>query len=320
MKTNHSNENMMKIHYPLRPLWNSIVAALMLLIIFSSEMMISAQSSQSPTQTVCTGTEPYLVTNTPGSNYVWSVTPGTSGTNWQVHGTGNSITVDWLIAGSYTLSVTETNSLGCSGSPKTLLVTVVPTPDVINPANQTVSNGAAVAAINFTGTVSGTVFNWTNDTPSIGLAASGTGNIATFTAINNGSTPVTATITVTPVYTNSGATCSGTSSSFTIIVNPSTTMNPVPDASYCSGSVTSPILFSSSLGGTTYTWTNSNTSIGLAASGSGNIPSFTAVNNGTVAVVATLTVTPSRNGQTGNPVSFTITINPLPSTSPIFHN
>ena len=61
-----------------------------------------------------------------------------------------------------------------------------------------VCNGAPTAPVNFTGSVAGTVFNWTNSDPSIGLAASGTGNIASFTAINAGTAPVVATVTVTP--------------------------------------------------------------------------------------------------------------------------
>jgi gliding motility-associated-like protein len=70
---------------------------------------------------------------------------------------------------------------------------LLPTIDPIQ--SQTVTNGHATTAIKFTGTA--TSFNWTNDNPSIGLAASGTGNIASFRAINKGTTPVTATITVT---------------------------------------------------------------------------------------------------------------------------
>jgi YVTN family beta-propeller protein len=65
--------------------------------------------------------------------------------------------------------------------------------------NQNISSGAATTAVNFTGT--GCVYNWVNDTPGIGLAASGTGNIASFTAVNNGSGPVMATITATPAPT-----------------------------------------------------------------------------------------------------------------------
>ncbi len=66
-----------------------------------------------------------------------------------------------------------------------------------------------------------TTYNWTNDTPSIGLAASGTGNILPFNGINTGTTPVVATITVTPVTGG----CAGTPRTFTITVNPSTTIS-----------------------------------------------------------------------------------------------
>jgi hypothetical protein len=295
------------------------VQILTMLSIFST-VRVAGQSSQTLTQTVCAGTEPYLVTATAGSNYAWTITPGTSGTNWLIHGTGNSITVDWDRAGTYTLSVIETNSYGCSGDPVSVTVTVVPTPDANLPASLNVSNGAVVGAISFSGSVTGTTYTWTNDNTSIGLGAGGTGNIASFTAVNTGSTPVIATITVTPSYTASGTTCTGTARTFTITVNPSTTINPVADAVYCNGAATTAIQFSSPVSGTTFSWTNSNTSIGLGASGTGNIPVFTAINNGNVPVVSTLTVTPYLSGQAGNPISFTITVNPQPSTSPIFHN
>ncbi len=95
-------------------------------------------------------------------------------------------------------------------------------------ANQTVCNNTATTAINFTGTA--TTFNWTNNTPSIGLAASGTGNIASFTALNSSAAVVTATITVTP---STGA-CTGTPISFTITVNPSPVVIVTPNAT-CGG-------------------------------------------------------------------------------------
>ncbi|MGF7077804.1 MBG domain-containing protein [Mucilaginibacter sp. UYCu711] len=62
-------------------------------------------------------------------------------------------------------------------------------------SNQTVVNGANTAAVNFG---SGCTYNWTNSNPTIGLAASGTGDIAAFKAINNTNSPITATITATP--------------------------------------------------------------------------------------------------------------------------
>jgi gliding motility-associated-like protein len=64
-------------------------------------------------------------------------------------------------------------------------------------SNQTVTNGAAVIAVSLAG--SPCVYSWVNNNPAIGLAASGTGNIPSFTAVNTGNSPVTATITATSV-------------------------------------------------------------------------------------------------------------------------
>jgi len=89
----------------------------------------------------------------------------------------------------------------------------IPSADAV--ISQTITNGSATSPINFNGTAS--TYNWVNDTPGIGLAASGTGNITTFTAINNTANPITATITATPV---NGLDCSGTPIIFTITVNP----------------------------------------------------------------------------------------------------
>ena len=293
---------------------------ILLMLLIAGRGLVMAQTSQTPTQTVCAGNEPYLVTATPGSSYNWSIVPGSSGTDWSIHGMGNAINVDWNSAGVYTLSVSETNTYGCSGVPVSVTVTVNPVPVINDPPDQNVNSGSPVNAITFTGSVSGTIYRWTNDAPSIGLASSGSGNIASFTALNAGSVPVVATITVTPSYTNAGLECTGTPQTFTITVNPSTSIDPVANAVYCDGAGTSIITFSSPVSGTTYSWTNSNAAIGLASSGTGNIPSFTASNTGTVPIIATITVTPYINSVPGNPISFTITVNPLPATSPIFHN
>jgi uncharacterized repeat protein (TIGR01451 family) len=66
---------------------------------------------------------------------------------------------------------------------------------------------------------------WTNSNPSIGLAASGTGSIPAFTAINTGfKTVQTATIIITPGLNMGNAICPGVPTSFNIVVNPT----PVP--------------------------------------------------------------------------------------------
>jgi len=66
-------------------------------------------------------------------------------------------------------------------------------------SNQTVTNGSTTSDVNFTGV--GCSYSWTNSDPAIGLPAAGTGNIPSFTAVNKGSSPVAAKITVTPVST-----------------------------------------------------------------------------------------------------------------------
>ncbi len=78
----------------------------------------------------------------------------------------------------------------------------------------------------------------------------------------------------------------------------------------CSG--TSKRLYVEALYGS-ITWTNDTPSIGLAASGSGQIPAFTAVNNTESPIVATITIS-YNNGSCSAINSFTITVNPLPST------
>jgi subtilisin-like proprotein convertase family protein len=78
-------------------------------------------------------------------------------------------------------------------------ITVNPTPAVNVIPNQVVCQNAPTAPVNFTGTPAGAVFQWTNNTPAIGLAASGTGNIPSFIALNPTALPLVATITVTPV-------------------------------------------------------------------------------------------------------------------------
>jgi len=69
-----------------------------------------------------------------------------------------------------------------------------------------------------------------------------------------------------------------------------------------------PVVFTGGLPGTIYNWTNSNPSIGLPASGTGDIASFTGINLGGVTAVGTITVTPELNGCTGQPQVFEISV------------
>lgn len=128
--------------------------------------------------------------------YVWNVPTG--GTITAGAGT-NSITVTWNTAGNQTVTVNYTNAGGCAAvAPTVFPVTVNPSPVVNAVPNQTLCNGTATAAVPFSGGAPGTIYSWVNNTPTIGLAASGTGDIPSFTATNTGASQVTATVTVTP--------------------------------------------------------------------------------------------------------------------------
>jgi hypothetical protein len=136
---------------------------------------------------------------------------------------------------------------GCEGPPTSFTITVNPTPTVADPTDQVVCNNSSTTAVTFSGAVSGTTFNWTNDNPSIGLDASGSGNIAAFTATNNGTTAVIATITVTPKANG----CTGVSQAFTITVKPSPTVDDPTDQAVCDNTFTTAVTFTGS--GTTLT-------------------------------------------------------------------
>ncbi|MBN2788325.1 MAG: beta-propeller fold lactonase family protein, partial [Paludibacteraceae bacterium] len=64
----------------------------------------------------------------------------------------------------------------------------------------------------------------------------------------------------------------------------------ISDQTLCNGASTTAINFTGT--GSSYTWTNDNPAIGLAESGTENIPSFTVVNNGSEPDTAVVTVTP----------------------------
>ena len=60
---------------------------------------------------------------------------------------------------------------------------------------------------------------------------------------------------------------------FTVTVNPTPSVNPIANATYCNGAAAAAINFSSPTtgGAITYTWTSS-LNVGFGLSGTGNIP------------------------------------------------
>ncbi|MEQ8703848.1 MAG: PKD-like domain-containing protein, partial [Phaeodactylibacter sp.] len=236
-------------------------------------------------------------------------------------GSGASITQTLTNTGTNqgVVTYTITPFIGtCAGSAITVDVTVNPSGQVNDPANDVVCVGDNVPELVLTTNndeINGTTtYSWANNNTAIGLGGAGTGNVPAFTTTNTGTTPITGTITITPTYTEDGVSCVGPTQNYTVTVNPLGQVDDPADQVVCEGDLTTVNFITQNSGGTTsYAWTNDNTDIGLGASGTGNI-SFTATNTGTEPIIANLVVTPTFENAgescTGTPQNFTITVNP----------
>ncbi|MCX6273486.1 MAG: hypothetical protein NTU44_20135, partial [Bacteroidetes bacterium] len=231
-------------------------------------------------------------------SYTWSSLP--SGFNANVP----SLLVTPIVSLDYIIAVSD----GYQTVTDTVHVTLNPAP-VVNPvSNISVCRLSYTPAINFTASVPGTTFNWTNSNDFIGLPEDGTGNIPSFEALNGGNTTLVATIIVTPTANG----CTGAPMIFTITVYPTANFAVPLDVMFCNGALIGPTNLIGMVPGTTFTWTNNNTSIGLSASGVGNVPSFIANNTGSTFQVAHITITPWANGCAGQVRTYSITVFPLP--------
>lgn len=166
-----------------------------------------------------------------------------------------------------TLSIAVTPTLtnqgkSCVGSPTNFTYTILPIPSISSLRDTTVCAGLGVS-IPFMSSDTGGIntFNWTSSLGSnspnyIGINANGTGSL-NFTSANNQNTGQTTTITITPIFTANGKTCTGTSMEQKTM---KITVNPIPKltsattiASICSGK---PINYTatSNVSGATFAW------------------------------------------------------------------
>ena len=217
-------------------------------------------------------------------------------------------------AATVTYRVTPIAANGCSGSTFDVIVTVNPKPTVTKPNDVVLCNNDPCSEISFTGNTPGAVYNWSGNNSSIGLNSLVTDKIAAFTAVNNGTSPATATITVEPKYTNGGVNCFGTTEQFSITVNPTAQVNKPTDLMVCDGQNASTVFTTKNTGGTTtYKWSNDNENVYPHKDGDGDI-AFMATNITTAPIVANIKVTPTyaNAGKScvGSTEEFKITVNP----------
>lgn len=234
---------------------------------------------------------------------------------FQVQNSGNKTLTATITA------VPRNKTTNCIGVAKQFTFAIRPTGKANIPEDQILSNGEMTKEIVFTSdTEDGTTtFSWTNSRTDIGISASGNGNIAAFRAINTTNKTITDTITVTPIYWNEGKNCIGKAEIFTITANPTAEVVRPSDIEICNGQKTTDIVFkTNNIGGTTtYTWKNDNPTIGLEATGTGDIMAFVVHNGGTNQQIANIEVTPTfSNGIDSNiglPTYFKIIVNPAPA-------
>ncbi len=258
----------------------------------------TASFTSTPSSTSCTGqTVQYTSTSTGSpSSYAWTFTGGTPATS-----TIQNPTVTYATAGTYNVALTATNGAGSNTSTQNNFIIVNQTPSL---TGTTPGNVCGAGTVSLSATSSAGIINWFT------VATGGT-------SIGTGSTWTTPLISTTTTY-YAEVTSNGCTSARTAVI---ATINPVPtvtnpgNKTACVGSVIAAISFTGSNPSSTYAWTNTNTAIGLAASGTGNISAFTPSTAGT----STISITPTLNGCPGTPVTFTITVSAVPvlnSTTP----
>jgi len=251
-----------------------------------------------------------------GTSYTLPAVPFVPGTqnNPQYYtgpsGTGAIIAVGtaYNAPTNITLYAYDVNGACTDEEPFTIIINEIPSVNPLTPVSG--CPGSTIDPIDFTSTPAGATFSWTNDNIAVGIPSLGNGQIASYAAPANATNAnVVGTISVTPTLNG----CAGLSSSFTITILPTPTINSIGNVSGCPGSSADPSDFVSVPSGATFTWSNSNSNIGLTGSGNGQITPFNLASNNTAsAITGTISATATSNGCSSAPVTFTISINPIP--------
>ncbi len=270
------------------------------------------------TQTICSG-QPTTVVNltstVPGYTITWEITNlNNVSAISPSEGSGVSPTTFGPIIPSNTTDqvgqIEVSATVGCTSVPPTIF-TITVNPEAIievDPLETLICSGEATD-IDISSNISSATFSWTTSGPSTIVGESnGSGNNVNQTLTNNGNTMDT----MNYVIAVGNAQCPGPDVTATVIVQPALTINSNVDFTVCPGEVIDPTDYISTPPGATFTWTNSNTSIGLAGSGNGNLPSWTATNTNNSSISGNITVSAQLNDCPAVQDQFTVTVIPKP--------
>jgi hypothetical protein len=249
-----------------------------------------------------------------GTAFAWTVSQ--SGVSGATSGSTAAI-VDFLsttaaVSGTATYTITPTSGAGCVGTPTTVVVTVNPAPAMTSSGTVSMCSGTTLNHT-LTSNISAT-YVW-GATDNVNTTGESTTN-QTGSTINNTITstaPTTTNVSYT-VQPTSLAGCPGSFYPITVTVNSIPIINATPSSvTICSGS-TANITFNSSIAGTTYNYTVSQSGV-TGGFASGGAIAQTLTTTGGVPGTATYTVTGVAAGCASTPINPVVTVNPTPTVS-----
>ena len=272
-------------------------------ILISNQLVAQSLPSSATIQSVCIGIEDYEIVPNLNSTYTWSIIDQATGL---VPAAGVAdiiaVTSDWYIQvnftipGTYILSVEELDVNSCQGVSVDLDITVNPLDDATFTLTDYCEGNANSATV--TGT-SGGVFSFTSPVPTSGETIDpSTGEI----------TGGIGGITYSVTYTTSGI-CPQSSTE-------SVTVNPLDDATftltdYCEGNANSATVTGTS--GGVFSFTSP-----VPTSGETIDPSTGEITGGIGGI--TYSVTYTTTGICSQSSTESVTVNPIPTPGPIWHN
>jgi hypothetical protein len=290
--------------------------------ITSTNFSITGISNDPPTVTIdnisplpiCLGNSVTLLTTATGDaiSYSWTSVPA----GFTSALAGPSVTP--LVSTDYTVTVTDANGFTATDN---IRVNVNPTPSVTNMTATAICSGGTFTATPANGTngtvPAGTTYSWSAPTASgiTGTAAGTNAASISGTLTNTTNAPVNVVYTVTPT---SGS-CTGSTFTVTVTVNPEPAVNNMTATAICSGGTFTATPANGTNGivpaGTTYSWSAPIAS-GITGTASGtNAASIsgTLTNTTNAPINVVYTVTPTSGSCTGSTFTVTVTVNPEPA-------
>lgn len=271
-----------------------------------------------PDQSICSGTKTTAVTFSGSATifeWVWE-NVSTDITGLPTDSRNENGIAEYILTNkttvlqTVTIAVIPSNST-CAGDTVRFNIDVYPQPTVNNIAPQTICSQSLTTNVIFGGTAES--YTWKNIGSSIiGLPASGADSLGTHKLENYSSSPITATIEVTPI--NNNGSCKGEVKTFSITVNPEPVLTNLPaDYVLCSGDRTTGATFTGTANLFTWVATAPGTTTGFPiGTQTGNFGTYTLTNSGTVVDTVKVTVTPKSNACSGISQTFKILVNPQP--------